>query len=626
MARFSQEEYENAKEVNLLDYLQKNGYKLKTKGREFCLEEHDSLCINPEKNTWYWYSKNIGGSVIQFLQEYEGKTLVEAIYSLNNKSTSEYRAYTKYESVEIKKEKGELILPPKNEDNRRVQAYLTKTRGLDFEIVNSLIKQDVIYESADKHEVVFLSKDKEDNVKYASKRSTLTNSSFRQDISNSNKEFGFKTIGSSNKLFVFESPIDLISHCTLSKIQGKDWKVDNRVSLGGVSDVALKKFLEENQHIEEIVLFLDNDTVGQENSNKICKKYGLDYKVSIFTSKYKDLNETLIKFKDDRKTENVKLSEYVSKINNPFIEPRLQDKEKLKNYLKKITKDIDEKTINNLFDKGILELSEDNKAILFIKDENGQNIGGYELDIFNKMYENPKLIENSYKSPVFIESIKDNSDFLMVTNNIIGAMSFSEISNIAYVNDFEDVRNIEKVILKKEFKDIILLIDKNNEVINSQTEKGQNFLKELNNLQSKYSNINISVEEEFENGDFDLLLKDDYIRKPFIESKVGDNEELYKYLNENSSIPKNKIIEMIKDNHIYQDVDRNMVFLVKNEQGQNIGGYSLDIYNSNREIKLLENSYISDKDKNEIINFANYIKNQLDKSYEVQREEIEQEL
>lgn len=261
MAKFTQEEYQRATEVNLVDYLQKNGYKLNKKGKEFCLEEHDSLYINKEKNSWYWYSQKKGGGVIQFLQEYENKTLVEAIYTLNNKSNVEHRAYTKYEPVDIKKEKGELILPLKNEDNRRVQAYLTKSRSLDFEIVNSLIKQGIIYESAEKHEVVFLSKDKENNVKYASKRSTLTSNSFRQDVTNSNKEFGFKTVGNSNKLFVFESPIDLISHCTLSKMQGKNWKEDNRISLGGVSDVALKRFLQENENIKEIVLFLDETAI-----------------------------------------------------------------------------------------------------------------------------------------------------------------------------------------------------------------------------------------------------------------------------------------------------------------------------------------------------------------------------
>lgn len=214
--------------------------------------------------------------------------------------------------------------------NRRVQAYLGKTRYIDFEVINHFIKHGFLYESADKHEVVFLSKDKNDVVKYASKRSTLTNSSFRQDISNSNKEYGFKMIGESEKVFVFESPIDLLSHATISKVQGYSWKKDSRVSLGGVSDIALKKFLEENKNIEEIILFLDNDAVGVENANKICKKYEINYKVSIFRSKHKDLNETLVELTKVRENKDIRLKDYIMKVNSPFIESKIEDNEKLK--------------------------------------------------------------------------------------------------------------------------------------------------------------------------------------------------------------------------------------------------------------------------------------------------------
>ena len=64
---------------------------------------------------------------------------------------------------------------------------------------------------------------------------------------------------------------------------------------------------------------------------------------------------------------------------------------------------------------------------------------------------------------------------------------------------------------------------------------------------------------------------------------------------------------MFKDNYIYQDVDRNMVFLVKNDEGNNIGGYSLDVYSKTPEIKKLENTYISKEQEAETINFATYI-------------------
>lgn len=634
MARFTQEEYENAKDVNLVDYLKKNGYRLQKKGKEICLEEHDSLCINEEKNTWFWYSQNKGGGVIQFLQEYESKTLVEAIYTLNNKSNIEHRAYTKYEPIDIKKEKGELVLPPKNEDNRRVQAYLTKSRGLDFEIVNSLIKNGTIYESQDKHEVVFLSKDKENNVKYASKRSTLTSNSFRQDVTNSDKQYGFKTVGNSDKVFVFESPIDLLSHCTFSKMQGKNWKEDNRISLGGVSDIALKKFLEEKQNIKEIVLFLDNDKTGVENSNKICKKYGLDYKVSIFTTEYKDLNETLLKFKEEKlQNKNIKLNDFIIELKNPFIEPRLKDTNSLENLSKILKEETELKEIlNSLLKNEILAETENGEFIIFIKDENKKNIGGYKIDFENKNYFDVELIENSTKKVIDLninENIKDK-EILLLTDNIFFGATFRKDYQVGYISNCDSVVLGDYLKQKDNVKEIILMFDNEksfNKDFKEIFEEREN-LKECNNkiMQIIRNNMNKGTKLKINNLDRKfaekVFLKEEYIKKPFIPKEKGDNEELYKYLLENTSLTKNKILELIKEDHIYQDVDRNMVFLVKNENGENIGGYEFDMYNS-KEIKLLENSYISDMEKNEIINFAEYIKNDLEKDCEEVEESIE---
>ena len=75
-------------------------------------------------------------------------------------------------------------------------------------------------------------------------------------------------------------------------------------------------------------------------------------------------------------------------------------------------------------------------------------------------------------------------------------------------------------------------------------------------------------------------------------------------------------------NHIYQDVDRNMVFLVKDEKGENIGGYSLDVYSKTPEIKKLENTYISKEQERETINFATYIFNNVNVGLQI--EQVEQ--
>ena len=54
MLSFTQDEYEKAKQVKLIDYLISNGYNLKKVGtNEYTLKEHDSMRINDLKNTFY---------------------------------------------------------------------------------------------------------------------------------------------------------------------------------------------------------------------------------------------------------------------------------------------------------------------------------------------------------------------------------------------------------------------------------------------------------------------------------------------------------------------------------------------------------------------------------------------
>lgn len=67
------------------------------------------------------------------------------------------------------------------------------------------------------------------------------------------------------KLIVFESPIDAMSHASLvNAIAGNPnaWRVHTRLSLGGTSDVALMQYLSEHSKCRDITLCLDNDAAG----------------------------------------------------------------------------------------------------------------------------------------------------------------------------------------------------------------------------------------------------------------------------------------------------------------------------------------------------------------------------
>lgn len=96
-----------------------------------------------------------------------------------------------------------------------------------------------------------------------------------------------------------------MSHATLAKLKGQDWKADHRISLGCLSDLALERFLQHHR-INEIIFCLDNDhnatfrdgspapNWGQEAAVKFAHKYkGLGYQTSIQTPQRKDFNEDL---------------------------------------------------------------------------------------------------------------------------------------------------------------------------------------------------------------------------------------------------------------------------------------------------------------------------------------------
>ena len=117
---------------------------------------------------------------------------------------------------------------------------------------------------------VFCGYDEEGEMKYAAMRSVKQDSSFRQDAVGSDKQYGFTMEGTSDELYVFEAPIDAMSHATLFKLEGLDWKQDSRISMGGLSDLALEQYLKTHPDIKKIHFCLDNDEAGK---NKIYGVY-----------------------------------------------------------------------------------------------------------------------------------------------------------------------------------------------------------------------------------------------------------------------------------------------------------------------------------------------------------------
>jgi hypothetical protein len=155
-----------------------------------------------------------------------------------------------------------MILPPKNDNYRRLFAYLIKTRGLSQEVVSDFVHRNLIYEDAIHHNIVYCGMDPAGKIRYAGLRGTadLYGKPFKMDVAGNDKNYGVNIVNKdSYELKVFESVIDCMSY-----IDMKHDNVSNKLILGMVEDNPLEQFLQDYHHIKRIVFCLDNDQAGQQ--------------------------------------------------------------------------------------------------------------------------------------------------------------------------------------------------------------------------------------------------------------------------------------------------------------------------------------------------------------------------
>lgn len=92
-------------------------------------------------------------------------------------------------------------------------------------------------------------------------------------------------------MYVFEAPIDLLSHIALFPA---GWEEQSYLSLGGVSPKALERFLSERRDIESVFIATDNDVAGNHAAEKLAELIPQEISVYRFLPHAKDWNEELI--------------------------------------------------------------------------------------------------------------------------------------------------------------------------------------------------------------------------------------------------------------------------------------------------------------------------------------------
>lgn len=296
--KFSEEDIDNANNTNILDLARRMNYEVKDNPirRWAEIRGQGGLSIDKLGNRWYCHSTGQGGGPIQLIMYMENKSWQEAMKEL----CAETKNYTQYfEEKNInrtEKDKSDFLLPEKSKDYRNIYAYLIKTRCIHPDIVQDFVDKKLLYQNT-KKSCVFVGTDKESVPRYANIRSTNTvGAAFKGDAALSDKRFGFAKVGTNDILTLVEAPIDLLSYLSIYKLHGVYHKVvdEHVLSLGGVSDVALKQYLKDYPEVKTIRLGLDNDEVGNRACETIQKDYP-NYTIERIHYNAKDMNELLKK-------------------------------------------------------------------------------------------------------------------------------------------------------------------------------------------------------------------------------------------------------------------------------------------------------------------------------------------
>lgn len=293
MEEYTREQIQRADDTDLYVFLSGRGEQFKRCGKEYRWLRHDSVMIN--KNEWYRFSQNKGGHSIDFMKEFYGLSFAEAVKELlGEEGVGETNRRTGKEDAGRQKvcpiPLPGLELPERNESCEIARKYLIEQRKLSKQLVDQMIAKGDIYESKNYHNVVFVGRDKEQNPRYAAMRGTDENR-YRGEAKGSEKAYGFGHIGTDEKLFVFESPIDLLSYITAVP---EEWEKHSYISLGGLSEKAMKRMYTEYPHIHSIYLCLDNDEPGNERCRQFVSLIPEELSVYRLEPVKKDWNECLV--------------------------------------------------------------------------------------------------------------------------------------------------------------------------------------------------------------------------------------------------------------------------------------------------------------------------------------------
>ena len=283
---FTKEQREQARQTDLANFLINQGEKVKKSGSEYeWLDGSQKVTIRGY--LWYHQYEQKGGDAIDFVRRFYNKDYAEAVEMLLNGNGGQIII-----SLPIEKEYTPFTLPPRYDRMSRVFSYLLLTRGIDKDVLYEFVRKEMLYESADFHNAVFVGYDSSGKPRHAHKRGTVTSNPYKGNVAGSQPEYSFHFNGTSEKLFLFEAPIDMLSYISMHK---ENWKSHSYAASCSVSHRVLFQCLQDNPNIKNVFLCFDNDEAGQTANKRIAEKLNsMNIQNEILIPTHKDWNEDIL--------------------------------------------------------------------------------------------------------------------------------------------------------------------------------------------------------------------------------------------------------------------------------------------------------------------------------------------
>jgi len=286
---FTDEQKHRAKNTDLVRFLEGRSVPIKRSGSEYCWDRSQTGLgkITIRGNKWFDQYERVGNnSAIDFVVRYFDTDFPTAVQMLIGEAPAVV-SVSAGNSRPVKP----FVLPERNDDMRRVYAYLMQKRKISREIISYFAHAKMLYEDAKYHNAVFVGYDEQGQPRHAHKRGTCYDSGYKGNVSGSRPQYSFHHLGSGNRLYVFEAPIDLFAYLSLHP---QNWRRHSYVALCSVAAQGMEHILKHNPNINTVMIGLDHDPVGIESAHRLKEvAEGLGRSVRMIRSEHKDFGEDI---------------------------------------------------------------------------------------------------------------------------------------------------------------------------------------------------------------------------------------------------------------------------------------------------------------------------------------------